>query len=109
MKLPCPSVQTVQDYLHGADDVRVNELTDDDQHREHDGLMRVGWDHFRAIQDTHRVIDREAVAEDGAMVVEGPQIHNQIRHWIPHPILLCVVEPGASLPVNVDDEVEDEL
>ena len=30
VKLPGPSVQTVQDYLHGADDVRVNELADDD-------------------------------------------------------------------------------
>jgi hypothetical protein len=30
MKLPSPSVQTMQDDLHGADNVRVNELTDND-------------------------------------------------------------------------------
>jgi hypothetical protein len=71
--------------------------------------MRVGWNHFRPIQDAHRVIDRETVGEDSPMVVEGSQIHNQIWQRIPHPVLLRVVEPCASLPVYVDYEVEDEF
>ena len=53
VKLPGPSVQTVQDYLHCAYDVRMNELTHNYEEGHDDCLVGVRRDHVSPVKDTH--------------------------------------------------------
>lgn len=52
---------------------------------------------------------REAVGEDHPVLIEGVYVLDQIGQREPHLVLLSIEEPGARLPMQVDDQVEDQL
>jgi len=41
------------------------------------------------------------------LLVEGPVLADDVRQGEPHDILLSIVEPGTSLQMEVDKEIED--
>ena len=43
------------------------------------------------------------------MLIEGVDVLDQVGQGEPHLVLLGVEEPGASLPMQIDDQVEDQL
>jgi hypothetical protein len=43
------------------------------------------------------------------VVIKGTVIQYEVWHWEPLTILLCVVEPGTGLQVDVNDQIEDQL
>ena len=71
--------------------------------------MRIGWNHLSTIQDTYRMIHRKAVGIGDSMVVEGPNVHDEIGDGEPLTVLLGVEEPRAGLNVDVDYQIEDQL
>jgi hypothetical protein len=71
--------------------------------------MSIGWHHFSSIQDTYRMIYREAIGIRDSMIIEGPYVHDEVGDWKPLSILLSVEEPGARLNVNIDDQIENQL
>ena len=71
--------------------------------------MGIGWHHFSTIQDTYRMIHREAVGIGDSMVVEGPYVHDEVGDGEPLTVLFGVEEPCACLNVNVDYQIEDQL
>ena len=52
---------------------------------------------------------REAVGEDYPVLIEGVYVLDQIGQREPHLVLLGVEEPGTRLPMQVDEQVEDQL
>lgn len=53
--------------------------------------------------------NRETIGVGDAVVVEGVHALDELGDREPHAVLLGIEEPGTGLPVEVDDEVEDEL
>ena len=43
------------------------------------------------------------------MLVKGVYILDQVCQGEPHFVLLSIVEPGAGLPMKVNNQVEDKL
>lgn len=71
--------------------------------------MRIGRHHLSSIQDTYRMIYREAVGIGDSVVVEGSYVHDEVGDGEPLTVLFGVEEPCASLNVDVDYQIEDQL
>jgi hypothetical protein len=53
IELRGPAAQAVQDDIHGADNVSMNELTDNHEERHDDRLVGVRRDHVSPVKDAH--------------------------------------------------------
>jgi hypothetical protein len=41
------------------------------------------------------------------MLIEGIYVLDQVSEGEPHLILLSIVKPGTSLPMKIDNQIED--
>ena len=71
--------------------------------------MGIGRHHFSPVQDTHRMIYREAVGIGDSMIIEGSYVHDEVRDGEPLTVLFGVEKPCACLNVDIDYQIEDQL